>query len=344
MGNIQLKGIEKSFGTKKVLENINLDVKNGEMLALLGPSGCGKTTLLKVIAGLLKPDKGDIVFDYKSVVDIPTGAREVVMVFQDYVLFPHLNVAENIGFGLRMAGIPKKERSKKVSQLLELVQMKGFENRYPRQLSGGQKQRVAFARALAVEPKVLLLDEPFSNLDYRLREEMREFTCHLQRKMGVTTILVTHDREEAMMTADRIALMLDGQIKQCDTPVNLYFKPNSPEVASFFGEANYIQGRVIEGIFQCSLGRFQAPLGLEGKVSAMIRPEQIEISDNGEWPIKGRIIERRFAGEKRYYRVKVGDYILKVTSPSWKTLKHDSVGVVIDFNEISYFKDVKGGS
>ncbi|MEG1647124.1 MAG: ABC transporter ATP-binding protein, partial [Clostridia bacterium] len=202
-------------------------IKEGEIVSLLGKSGCGKSTTLQIIAGLIQPDSGDILFNQSSVLNVCTQKRNAVIVFQDYLLFPHMTVYENIEFGLKMKGEKKYIRKLKVYKLIELVKLKGFEEEYPSQLSGGQKQRVAIARTLAINPKVLLLDEPFSNLDINLRNEMREFVLDLQKKLKITTILVTHDKEEALMMSDKIAVMIDGSINQFDTPINLYKKPTS---------------------------------------------------------------------------------------------------------------------
>ena len=224
MSSVKLININKSFDEKTVLENINIDIKDGEIVSLLGVSGCGKSTTLQLIAGLINPDSGDITFNDKSVLNIPTGKREAVIVFQDYLLFPHMSVYENIEFGLKVKNINKKIRKDKVDELIRLVKLNGYENKYPSELSGGQKQRVAIARTLAVNPKVLLLDEPFSNLDINLRNEMREFVLNLQKKLNITTILVTHDKEEALIMSDKIAVMVNGKIEQFDKPDILYQK------------------------------------------------------------------------------------------------------------------------
>ena len=253
MSKITVKNIEKSFGKGKVLNHINFEVDDGKVVSLLGPSGCGKTTTLKVIAGLLQPDAGDIFIGNENITKWSPEKRETVIVFQDHLLFPHLNVEQNIGFGLKMAKKPKKEIRDRVEEMLDLVRLKGYNRKYPSELSGGQQQRIALARALAVTPKVLLLDEPFSNLDPKLRQEIRELTFEIQRNLHMTTILVTHDKEEALMSSDKIAFMLDGQIKQFGTPEELYQRPNSVEVAQFLGEKNFIGGRIQNGKFQSEI-------------------------------------------------------------------------------------------
>jgi len=236
MSSIKIRNLSKKFDQKSVLKSLDLEIDAGEMVALLGPSGCGKTTTLKIISGLLEADKGDIKFDGVSVIKEPTEKRGAVLVFQEYLLFPHLTVLENIAFGLKMRGTPEDIREERVKELLELVNLPGHEKRYPEELSGGQQQRVALARALAVDPKVLLLDEPISNLDANLREEMRELIKKIHEEKKMTTIFVTHDREEALLVADRIAVMRNGNLEQVGTPEELYRKPVNKYVADFFGQ------------------------------------------------------------------------------------------------------------
>ena len=236
MSYVKLINLTKYFDKVEVLKNINLDIKEGEIVSLLGPSGCGKSTTLKIIAGILELDDGDILFDEKSVKNIPTGKENVSIVFQEYLLFPHMNVFENIEFGLKMKKISKKNRKEKVEELIDLVKLRGYENKYPSELSGGQQQRVAIARTLAINPKVLLLDEPFSNLDINLRNEMREFVLSLQKKLKITTILVTHDKEEALMMSDKIAVMLNGEIKQYDDQKN-FMKNQKQNVLQIYLES-----------------------------------------------------------------------------------------------------------
>ena len=253
MSSVKLVNITKSFDEKIVLQDINIDIKDGELVSLLGVSGCGKSTTLQLIAGLINPDSGDIIFNDKSVLNTPTGKRDAVIVFQEYLLFPHMSVYENIEFGLKMKNINKKIRKDKVNELIKLVKLNGYENKYPSELSGGQKQRVAIARTLAINPKVLLLDEPFSNLDINLRNEMREFVLNLQKKLHITTILVTHDKEEALIMSDKIAVMVNGKIEQFDKPEILYQKPRTKSVANIFGERNYIKGKIENEVFKSNI-------------------------------------------------------------------------------------------
>ena len=241
--SLELKEIKKSFTEgEAVLDNISLEISKGEFITLLGSSGCGKTTTLRIIAGLEQPDAGSVWLDGREVTGLEPNQRDVNTVFQNYALFPHMNVAENIGYGLKLKKVPKSEIRKKVSQMLELVQLEGYERRKPSELSGGQKQRVAIARALVNNPKVLLLDEPLGALDLQLRRAMQIELKHLQKKLGITFIYITHDQEEAINMSDRIAVMKDGRIEQIGTPDEIYNHPKTSYVATFVGHANILHG------------------------------------------------------------------------------------------------------
>lgn len=241
--SLELKEIKKSFTEgEAVLDNISLEISKGEFITLLGSSGCGKTTTLRIIAGLEQPDAGSVWLDGREVTGLEPNQRDVNTVFQNYALFPHMNVAENIGYGLKLKKVPKSEIRKKVSQMLELVQLEGYERRKPSELSGGQKQRVAIARALVNNPKVLLLDEPLGALDLQLRRAMQIELKHLQKKLGITFIYITHDQEEAINMSDRIAVMRDGRIEQIGTPDEIYNHPKTSYVATFVGNANILHG------------------------------------------------------------------------------------------------------
>lgn len=241
--SLELKEIKKSFTEgEAVLDNISLEISKGEFVTLLGSSGCGKTTTLRIIAGLEQPDTGSVWLDGRDVTGLEPNQRDVNTVFQNYALFPHMNVAENIGYGLKLKKVPKSEIRKKVSQMLELVQLEGYEKRKPSELSGGQKQRVAIARALVNNPKVLLLDEPLGALDLQLRRAMQIELKHLQKKLGITFIYITHDQEEAINMSDRIAVMRDGRIEQIGTPDEIYNHPKTSYVATFVGNANILHG------------------------------------------------------------------------------------------------------
>ena len=241
--SLELKEIKKSFTEgEAVLDNISLEISKGEFITLLGSSGCGKTTTLRIIAGLEQPDAGSVWLDGREVTGLEPNQRDVNTVFQNYALFPHMNVAENIGYGLKLKKVPKSEIRTKVSQMLELVQLEGYEKRKPSELSGGQKQRVAIARALVNNPKVLLLDEPLGALDLQLRRAMQIELKHLQKKLGITFIYITHDQEEAINMSDRIAVMRDGRIEQIGTPDEIYNHPKTSYVATFVGNANILHG------------------------------------------------------------------------------------------------------
>ena len=241
--SLELKEIKKSFTEgEAVLDNISLEISKGEFITLLGSSGCGKTTTLRIIAGLEQPDAGSVWLDGREVTGLEPNQRDVNTVFQNYALFPHMNVAENIGYGLKLKKVPKSEIRKKVSRMLELVQLEGDEKRKPSELSGGQKQRVAIARALVNNPKILLLDEPLGALDLQLRRAMQIELKHLQKKLGITFIYITHDQEEAINMSDRIAVMKDGRIEQIGTPDEIYNHPKTSYVATFVGNANILHG------------------------------------------------------------------------------------------------------
>ena len=341
MSSIKLVNLNKSFNNKTVLNNINLEVKEGEIISLLGPSGCGKSTTLKIIAGILDFDKGDILFNDKSIKNTTTKNRNVGIVFQEYLLFPHMTVYENIEFGLKMKKIKKSNRDKKVKELIELVKLKDYHNKYPSELSGGQKQRVAIARTLAVNPQVLLLDEPFSNLDINLRQEMREFVSTLQKELKVTTILVTHDKEEALMMSDKIAVMVNGQIKQFDTPNNLYEKPNSKEVANIFGERNYIKGKIHNQIFENE--HIKLNLGINenidlDNVELMISKENIEINNtNSNHSVLGKITKKIYLGESTIYEIQTMNTTLKASSNNNSYNIGEEVKISFNFTEVVYF-------
>ncbi|MCT4595886.1 MAG: ABC transporter ATP-binding protein [Anaeromicrobium sp.] len=335
MSQIQIENVSKKFKGKEILKNINLTIQEGELISLLGPSGCGKTTTLKIIAGLIDLDKGDILFDKVSILNKEPNKRGAVIVFQDYLLFPHMTVEENIGFGLKMAKRNKRQIKKVVNEMIELVELRGHERKYPRELSGGQRQRVAIARALAVEPKVLLLDEPFSNLDIRLRESMRQFVLDIQRRLKITTLLVTHDKEEALLCSNKVAVMLNGEIKGYDTPKNIYERPKSIDVCKFFGDRNYIEGRVKDYFFESSLGKIKVEIENKEKAICVIRPEIIKVGKYHPKGLVGHIKSIKYGGDRTYYEVKVQKILLKVIDVCNDELHvGDRVSVIIDENKI----------
>ena len=301
MADMVVEKINKSFGDNHVLKDISLSVKSGEFVSVLGPSGCGKTTLLKLIAGLETQDSGSIYIGGTCCDDIPARKRGAVIVFQDFGLFPHMTVRQNIEFGLVAHKISRAERDRKIAHMLDVMQIGEKTASYPRELSGGQKQRVALARACVLEPGVLLLDEPFSNLDTSLRDVMREFVSRLQRELGITTVLVTHDKEEAFMLSQRVAVILDGSLQQYDAPLQIYSKPLTTKVADFIGEANYIAGDVRDGRFSCLFGGFEAGGVTGGEARLMLRYDQLILSNNKGTPCK--VLEKTYKGHTTTYLI-----------------------------------------
>ncbi len=325
MTHLVLSNLHKVYpgGQTPAVNHLNLEIESGCLNALLGPSGCGKTTTMKMIAGILKPTSGDILFDGQSVLSIPAERRGAVMVFQNYLLFPYMSIGDNIGFGLKMRGEKKQIIKKKVVEMLELVQLPGIEGRKPAQLSGGQQQRVALARALIVEPKVLLLDEPLSNLDAHLRDEMRELIRQIQQQLNITTVFVTHDQEEAVVLADKIALIFDGVLQQYETPAMFYERPASMKIARFFGGVNFISGTIKDKRLTTPLGEFVTERAAveAGQAVLSIRPEVIAFGsdsddqNNGrENQVTGQVISHVYVGTHTRYKVKAGDYEFQVVT------------------------------
>ena len=298
---IRLDGVTKRYGVVAAVDGASLCVDRGEVVAILGPSGCGKTTLLRLIAGFERPGRGTVEIDGRRVAGagawIPPEDRRVGMVFQDYALFPHLTVTENIGFGLR-----RHSRARRVPELLRVVGLDGLGKRYPHELSGGQQQRVALARALAPEPDVVLLDEPWSNVDPFLRESLRAEVAEIIRPLGITVVLVTHDREEAFSLADRIALMRVGAVVQEGTAEELYFSPATRWAAEFIGTGNVLAGRVVEGHVVTPIGRFPANgAGSAEAAKVLVRPELLELEPDPAG--SAEVIGREFRGHDVFYRV-----------------------------------------
>jgi putative spermidine/putrescine transport system ATP-binding protein len=305
---VRFEGVSKRFSGVAALNEISFSIPRGEFMTLLGPSGCGKTTVLNLIAGFFSPDGGEIRVDGELVNDVPTYKREVGMMFQNYALFPHMNVVANIEYGLKARHLPKREIERRLREVLALVRLTGYEDRRPRELSGGQQQRVALARALVINPKVLLLDEPFSALDKNLRASMQVELREIQRKLGVTTVFVTHDQSEALSLSDRLAVMSEGRIRQLGTPEEIYRRPCERFVASFVGDANVLRAR-IESMDATSaivvLGRARirvasAPLGdlaESAAVDLFVRPEQLRLTEPNEpYASKGTIVAQVYQG------------------------------------------------
>ena len=313
---LELDGVSHRYGRgEPALSDLSLTVEPGELVALLGPSGCGKTTALKVIAGLLAPASGDVLVDGDSVVGTPPENRRAAMVFQKSLLFPHMSVAANVGFGLRMRGDSKEDLESRVKEALRQVQMENFADRQPGELSGGQQQRVALARALVTEPRLLLLDEPLSALDANLRGEMRELIKSLQREGGYTTVFVTHDQEEAVVLADRIALLFAGELQMYDHPQAFYDRPKSREVARFFGAANFLDGHAENGTVHTSLGDLKlASAGPQGNVELTIRPESVRLED-GENSFAARIVSVTYLGTQVNYTLEASGTKLRASLP-----------------------------
>ena len=320
MAGVSVQNLSKNFGSTVALDQVSFEFEDGKFFALLGPSGSGKTTLLRMIAGFEIPDQGSIQIDGKVVDHIPVEKRDIGMVFQSYALFPNMDVQANVGFGLRVRGISLSETKHLVGEALELVRLSGFDDRRPDQLSGGQRQRVALARAIVTKPRVLLLDEPLSALDRTLRLEMEIELKRIQRDVGITTIFVTHDQEEALTMSDQIGILNEGQLVQYGSPVDIYENPQSVFVARFLGEANLLKGQAdgasvnveVGGTFQ-TRGKPTSP-----QVICSIRPEKISIHKEKDIPpsncnqIAGQVNEHIFNGTSLTYLVKCGDQVVRV--------------------------------
>ena len=323
MSMVEITDLCKSFSTVRAVDHVSLQIEDGEMLCLLGPSGCGKTTLLRLLSGFLVPDAGKIIMDGRDVTRQPPERRPTSLVFQSYALFPHLNVFENIAFGLRIRKLSSEEIRSRVRDMLQIVDLEGLENRAIRQLSGGQQQRVALGRALVMEPKVLLLDEPLSNLDAKLRVETRAQIRSIQKRVGITSIFVTHDQEEALTMADRIAVMNAGIIEQVDSPRGIYHHPVNRFVADFIGKSNFFDARYDPVKRCCKLadGNIVLTQGQKteleaGDYSLGLRPEYLKLADkddqipSGHNVLKGTVEEVMFLGEMTDYQVRVSDSIV----------------------------------
>ncbi len=322
MTTVQLSSITKTYqGSDFAVRNFDLTIPSGKITALLGPSGSGKSTLLKLIAGLLTPDSGDITFDDVSVISTPAESRGAVMAFQNNLVFPWMSVGENVAFGLKMRGVPKKQRQQQAAEMLELVQLGGFNNRKPTELSGGQQQRVSLARALVTQPKVLLLDEPLSNLDAHLRDEMRTLIQGLQHKFEITTIVVTHDQEEAVILADQIALLFDGELHQLGQPSTFYQQPASRRIAEFFGGTNFIPGTLIGTDFRTIYGDFTVREPRTGVSHFTIRPERIQVAQAlSANCLMATLVESTFMGTHYRHQWQVETLALVSTSVAPLTL------------------------
>jgi iron(III) transport system ATP-binding protein len=322
VAGLKIQGLAKSYRDVRVLENIDLDIAPGEFFTLLGPSGCGKTTLLRTIAGFQHQDRGEIIVNGERIDHKPAHKRDIGMVFQDYAVFPHLTVAENVAFGLKARSLPKPEIESRVAESLAMVRLEGYQNRLPAEMSGGQQQRIGLARAMAIRPTLLLMDEPLSNLDAKLRIELREDIRDIQRRLGITTIYVTHDQEEALAVSDRICVMNKGNVEQIGTPFEIYRKPQRRFAASFVGTMNFLPGRIQGG--QLTVGNNSVPFAHgvgTGAVEVAIRPENVVLSGAGSdgeaLALKGEVRKVTFLGREAHYtlRTEVGEIVAQVADP-----------------------------
>ncbi|MBO4338843.1 MAG: ABC transporter ATP-binding protein [Clostridiales bacterium] len=338
---IKLENISVAFDGETILDDISLKIDENEFITLLGPSGCGKTTTLRIIAGFLEPDKGDVIFDGKKINGVPAYKRQVNTIFQRYALFPHLNVYENIAFGLRLKKVKEDEIRQTVSEMLSLVNLKGFGNRNIASLSGGQQQRVAIARALAVKPRVLLLDEPLGALDLKLRKDMQVELKSIQQKLGITFIYVTHDQEEALSMSDTIVVMDGGKIQQIGTPTDVYNEPANAFVADFIGESNILDGIMHEdfsvefaGIrFQCVDKGFKK----DEPVDVVIRPEDVDVVPADEGMLKGLVTSVTFKGVHYEIIVDIKGFKWMIQTTE-KSEVDDYIGIVVKPDEIHIMK------
>lgn len=338
--SLKIKDLHVELQKDKILKGIDLEIQSGEFVSLLGASGCGKTTLLKSIAGLLDVTSGDIAIDEKSIVELAPEKRGTVVVFQDLRLFPHMTVEQNIAFPMELKRVSKQEQKKKIEELLEAVQLPGFQKRKMREMSGGQKQRIALARALAADPKILLLDEPFSSLDENLRYEMARLVKRLHKQMGLTTVMVTHDKSEAMKVSDKIALMQAGKVLQYDRPEEMFYHPLSKPVADYMGQSNYIRGNVKDGCFTSGAVSFETDKK-DGDYELMIRPSSIHLNKNGAYQyvikevlFEGETAEITLQGEKEDLLV----WMLHKNFAALEVKRDDKIGVSIDVTQGTLFE------
>ena len=324
MSFLVLDNLSKHFGDFVAVQDMNLVVDKGEFISLLGPSGCGKTTTLQMIAGFTEPTAGRILIEGQDMTQIKPNQRGLGIVFQSYALFPHMTVFDNVSFGLEMRNVPREERKKRVMESLDLVHLTPFAGRFPRELSGGQRQRVALARALVIKPPVLLLDEPLSNLDAKLREDMQIELREIQRTVGTTTILVTHDQSEALSLSDRVVVMNKGYVEQIDAPYRAYENPNSTFVSNFVGKTNLLDAQVVsrEGqlltvrVGETAIDVTAPDATLEDAVKISMRPEKLHISNNDAAQITGTVHNRLFLGNHWLYQVNTPLGRLLITQPN----------------------------
>lgn len=341
---INLKNISVAFDGEPVLKNLNLYIRDGEFVTLLGPSGCGKTTTLRIIAGFQEPDAGEVIFEDKCINGVPAHERQVNTIFQRYALFPHLNVYDNVAFGLRLCKMPESDIKKKVEEMLELVDLKGFNRRSIDSLSGGQQQRIAIARALAVDPRVLLLDEPLGALDLKLRKDMQVELKNIQQRLGITFIYVTHDQEEALSMSDTIVVMDHGEIQHIGTPEDIYNEPANAFVADFIGESNILDGVMKKDfkiefsghVFDCVDKGFKE----DELVDVVIRPEDVDITTVKDGMISGVVTNVTFKGVHYEIIVDVGGFKWMIQTTDYAK-EGKKIGLIIKPDEIHVMKKSK---
>lgn len=357
MSNFSLKNIVKRYGKITAVDDLSLDVKDGELVTFLGPSGCGKTTTLRTIAGFLKPESGSVYIGERNITDIPPEKRGIGLVFQNYALWPHMTVSQNLAFGLQMKKYSANKIKEKVGEGLSIVKLEGYGNRYPRELSGGQQQRVALARAIVLEPDILLLDEPLSNLDALLREQVRFEIAQIHKRFGITTVYVTHDQTEAMVISDRIIILNKGKIVQQGKPEDIYSKPVNKFVAGFMGSASFIEGKVDDFSKDYTIVRTADGLKISGfgkglkkgdDVVVVVRPESVSFLQEHEepGPVKGqvysnaRINRATYIGELIDYQIKLNDYSLRAKGDvSGRRTEGESVRIYLDPDKIPILRN-----
>ena len=338
---VELKNISVAFDSEQVLDGLNLDIKDKEFITLLGPSGCGKTTTLRLIAGFLEPDSGDVLFEGEKINGVPAYKRQVNTIFQRYALFPHLNVYENIAFGLRVKKRPEKEIKEKVAEMLKLVNLTGLEKRCIDTLSGGQQQRVAIARAIANHPKVLLLDEPLAALDLKLRKDMQKELKKIQQQLGITFIFVTHDQEEALTMSDRVVVMDNGKIQQVGTPQDIYNEPRNAFVADFIGESNIVDGVMMRDYYVEFSGQkfdcLDKGFSENEQVDVVVRPEDVDIVAPEKGMLKGQVTSVAFLGVHYEIIVDIGGFKWMIQTTD-EHFVGDNVGLYIEPDAIHIMK------
>ena len=338
---VELKNISVAFDGEQVLDGLNLTIKDKEFITLLGPSGCGKTTTLRLIAGFLEPDSGDVLFEGEKINGVPAYKRQVNTIFQRYALFPHLNVYENIAFGLRVKKRPEKEIKEKVAEMLKLVNLTGLEKRHIDTLSGGQQQRVAIARAIANHPKVLLLDEPLAALDLKLRKDMQKELKKIQQQLGITFIFVTHDQEEALTMSDRVVVMDGGKIQQVGTPQDIYNEPQNAFVADFIGESNIVDGKMLRDYYVEFSGQkfdcLDKGFSENEQVDVVVRPEDVDIVTTEKGMLKGQVTSVAFLGVHYEIIVDIGGFKWMIQTTD-EHFTGDNVGLYIEPDAIHIMK------